>query len=131
LKLADLDQLSFDQLLSIRERIDKLIGSWILTEKKELETRLQRLSKFTDSRGISTGKAAAHSARRKYPRVLPKYVNPANSNETWSGRGLPPRWLSEAMKSGKRREDFEISERANNASASSGGEKTRRSKARG
>jgi DNA-binding protein H-NS len=40
--------------------------------------------------------------------VAPKYRNPENPSETWAGRGLKPRWLSAALKSGKTQEDFLI-----------------------
>jgi DNA-binding protein H-NS len=40
--------------------------------------------------------------------VAPKYRNSENSAETWAGRGLRPRWLVAAIKSGKKLEDFLI-----------------------
>ena len=40
--------------------------------------------------------------------VAPKYRNPENPAETWAGRGLKPRWLTAAIKSGKKLEDFAI-----------------------
>ena len=43
------------------------------------------------------------------PKVKPKYRNPDKKNETWSGRGLQPKWLIEAMKAtGKKLEHFAI-----------------------
>ena len=39
--------------------------------------------------------------------VAPKYRN-AETGDTWSGRGKPPRWLSEAEAAGKTRESFLI-----------------------
>jgi DNA-binding protein H-NS len=35
-----------------------------------------------------------------------KYRDPQNPANTWAGRGRMPRWLAEAIKSGKKREDF-------------------------
>lgn len=40
--------------------------------------------------------------------VKPKYRNPANKAETWTGRGRQPLWLGAALKSGKKRDDFLI-----------------------
>jgi DNA-binding protein H-NS len=40
--------------------------------------------------------------------VAPKYRNPENPAETWAGRGLKPRWLTTAIKAGKKIEDFSI-----------------------
>jgi DNA-binding protein H-NS len=42
-------------------------------------------------------------------KLKPKYRNPANKTETWSGRGLHPKWLVAAMKgTGKKLDHFEI-----------------------
>ena len=40
--------------------------------------------------------------------VAPKYRNPENPAETWAGRGLKPRWLTAAIKGGKKLDDFLI-----------------------
>ena len=42
-------------------------------------------------------------------KLKPKYRNPANRLETWSGRGLRPKWLVAAMKeTGKKVDHFAI-----------------------
>ncbi len=45
---------------------------------------------------------------RKLGKVPPKYHNPANPKETWSGRGKQPRWLSALTVKGKKADDFLI-----------------------
>ncbi len=50
----------------------------------------------------STGGSAA--AGRK---VAPKYRNAA-TGETWTGRGLQPKWVQAAIASGEKLEDFAI-----------------------
>lgn len=52
------------------------------------------------------GKAAGKSAQAGR-KVAPKYRNPA-TGETWTGRGLKPKWIQAAVASGKRLEDFAI-----------------------
>ena len=55
--------------------------------------------------------AAAKKAAKKAGttrKVAPKYRNPANTKETWSGRGKQPRWLAEQVKKGKKPDDFLI-----------------------
>jgi DNA-binding protein H-NS len=49
--------------------------------------------------------------------VAPKYRNPENPAETWTGRGLKPRWLAAAIKGGKNPEDFLIAGAVVRASA--------------
>ena len=41
-------------------------------------------------------------------KVAPKYRNPENPAETWSGRGKHPKWMTNAMAGGRKPEDFLI-----------------------
>ncbi len=61
----------------------------------------------------ATAPAASKPARkstkgRKLGKVAPKYRNPANSKETWAGRGKQPKWLAAETSKGKKLEDFLI-----------------------
>ena len=61
----------------------------------------------------ATPSAAAPKARkstkgRTLGKVAPKYRNPANSKETWAGRGKQPRWLSAETAKGRKLEEFLI-----------------------
>ncbi|MGJ5203847.1 H-NS family nucleoid-associated regulatory protein [Bradyrhizobium sp. HKCCYLR20261] len=124
-KKIDFDAMSFDDLWSLHEQISQILAVRITSEKRELERRLAVLNR---SRGAIEGtggdgavsQTAGGKARRKYPRVLPKYRNPQTS-ETWSGRGKQPRWLVAAIKTGRRIEEFEIN--------GAGGAKGRRQRA--
>jgi DNA-binding protein H-NS len=40
-------------------------------------------------------------------KVAPKFRNPA-TDETWSGRGLKPKWLAAALESGRTLEEFAV-----------------------
>lgn len=55
-------------------------------------------------KGGTPTKAPSASAGRK---VAPKYRNSA-TGETWTGRGLQPKWVQAAVASGKKLEDFAI-----------------------
>jgi DNA-binding protein H-NS len=108
-KKFDLESKSVDDLWLLHEEISAILSARIKAEKHELEKRLAVLNRGRDivaqsgdSPSFQNGKA-----RRKYPRVLPKYRNPQTS-ETWSGRGKRPRWLVAAVKSGRKIEEFRI-----------------------
>ncbi len=66
--------------------------------------------------GASTSARAGRPARAaragkgpaKGGKVAPKYRNPANPDETWTGRGKQPRWLAELTGKGAKVEDFLI-----------------------
>ena len=59
-------------------------------------------------RAAKATKAPAKKAVRKLGKVAPKYRNPANPKETWTGRGKQPRWLAAHTTKGKKLEDFLI-----------------------
>jgi DNA-binding protein H-NS len=112
-KKIDLEAMSIDDLWLLHEKISGILSARITSEKRELEKRLAVLNRGRD---VIEGGDAAQSynangkARRKYPRVFPKYRNPQTPSETWSGRGKQPRWLAAAIKTGRKIEDFKIGE---------------------
>jgi DNA-binding protein H-NS len=40
--------------------------------------------------------------------VQPKYRNPNNYSQTWTGRGLPPKWLQSKIEEGHGKSEFLI-----------------------
>lgn len=54
------------------------------------------------------GRKAAKSTARAGRKVAPKYRNPANRKETWTGRGRQPRWMAALVAKGRKVEDFLI-----------------------
>ena len=60
-------------------------------------------------KAAKTAKATkAAKPRKPGKKVAPKYRNPANAKELWSGRGKQPRWLAAQVKKGKKVEEFLI-----------------------
>lgn len=97
----NLKSMSIDKLSKLRGQVEAAINSKVVEERRNLQSQLGRLSQLSGS-GF---KGARGSLRGP---VAPKYRNPANPSETWAGRGLKPRWLAAALKSGKKLEDFSI-----------------------
>jgi DNA-binding protein H-NS len=109
-KKLELESMSLDNLWSLHEKISAILSARIRAEKREIEKRLAVLNRGMDVIGQPGDVQSLNGkARRKYPRVLPKYRNPQTS-ETWSGRGKRPLWLVAAMKSGRKIEEFRIDE---------------------
>jgi len=54
------------------------------------------------------GQGRAVKARKSGGIVPPKYRNPADAEQTWSGRGKRPRWFNDALKAGKKEKDLAI-----------------------
>ncbi|MGB9115233.1 H-NS family nucleoid-associated regulatory protein [Bradyrhizobium sp.] len=113
-KKLNLDAMSIDEMWQLHEEIIRVLSVRLTSEKCELEKRLARLLREKGEMPQSDPvdwklKKDASGKRRKYPKVFPKYRNPDDSSETWSGRGKKPRWLTAALKAGHTIEEFVIS----------------------
>ena len=67
---------------------------------------LQSGSRSGKSKGKVVAKVARHKTGKGTTSVAAKYKGP--NGETWSGRGLTPRWLASLLAQGKLKEDFAI-----------------------
>jgi DNA-binding protein H-NS len=111
-KKLNLDSMSVDEMWQLHEEISRVLSVRLTSEKRELERRLEQLRRDKQVPSLKSAggmKDAARAPRRKYPRVYPKYQNPQEPSETWSGRGKTPRWLVAALKTGHKLEDFALS----------------------
>jgi DNA-binding protein H-NS len=98
-----LSDMSIEKIWLLHQEIVAILRQRLTQEKAILEKRLSRLE-VTQNLSNDGGTKKV----RSYPRVLPKYRNPSNPNETWSGRGRQPRWLAAQLRSGKRLDHFLI-----------------------
>jgi DNA-binding protein H-NS len=111
------------KLQALKSQVEAAITEKVRSRRQELETELSKLG------GISGGgKRGRPAGRGRMGLVAPKYRNPENPAETWAGRGLQPRWLSAAIKSGKKLEDFLIPEAVTRASAAKPTKTTRKAR---
>lgn len=124
-KKIDLDGMSVDEMWKLHEKIGQVLSVRLTSEKRELEKRLAQLRRENEMHSASTEQLATPRERRKYPRVYPKYRNPDEPSETWSGRGKQPRWLAAALKTGHKIEEFMI----NKAEINDEGARRRRARA--
>ena len=104
---GDLESSSIDDLWSLHEQVTSTLVRRIAQEKAKLEERLRRLERSDMAMSHDNG-IGRNRTRRFYPKVLPKYQNPKNPAERWSGRGKQPRWVRVQLKAGKKLEHFLI-----------------------
>ena len=93
--------MSTDELWRLHEQMTSILAHKIAEEKAKLEERLRRLK-------TANAVIGPNRPRRAYPEVLPKYQNPKNTAETWSGRGKQPHWVQGQLRAGKKLEHFLI-----------------------
>ncbi len=103
----DFSHLSLEELHALATRAQKAL------EEKRKESRkavIAQIKELADSIGVSvtiTDGDKPVSARRG-SKVAPKYRNPHNHDQTWTGRGVKPRWLAALVEQGRRMEEFLI-----------------------
>jgi DNA-binding protein H-NS len=99
----NLKSMSIDKLSKLREQVAAALNAKVVEERRVVQDQLSKLDRL--AAGGSRGKGGRGGMRGA---VAPKYRNPDNPAETWAGRGLKPRWLAAALKTGKKLEDFGI-----------------------
>jgi DNA-binding protein H-NS len=97
---------SVSELLAQKAAIEQQIAEAQKTERAEAIARVRALM---SEHGLTLADLSARSAtpRRSGSKVAPKYRD-ASTGHTWSGRGLQPKWLKEALAGGKKIGDFAI-----------------------
>ena len=120
----DLNSLSSKQLETLINQANKRKAALgkrkpVTTVRSKL-TALARAEGYTIAELFGTGAKAtstvvrapgkaSSSKGRKLGKVAPKYRNSDNPKQTWSGRGMQPKWLAEHVRRGKSPTDFLIS----------------------
>jgi DNA-binding protein H-NS len=90
--------MSIDELWNLHEEVSTALASRLARDKEELERRLVSLRPAPDRAG----------GRRPYPPVFPKYANPDEPQQVWSGRGKQPRWVAAKLAAGLSLRDLRI-----------------------
>lgn len=105
LSVAELEKL----IDSARARIEVVKRQKFSELRRSLEAQAREAGfdvyeLFSGARGA---KPVAAEAATKRP-VAPKYRNPANHLQTWTGRGKQPHWVRDALAAGKNLDELAI-----------------------
>jgi DNA-binding protein H-NS len=104
-QLRELIQHARDTLARrIQDRMDEFR---VLAREAGFEVTLTKMGEGGERRRRRRSSDGADGDDRRRE-VSPKYRNPDNASETWSGRGRKPRWLEERLEKGAPLEDFAI-----------------------
>ncbi len=91
------EAMSVDALWRLHEEMRVVLAAKMAAQQREIDERLRDLEKFP-----------AASARMPATDARPAqvYRNPAQPSQTWSGRGLRPRWLVFQLAAGRSLDEF-------------------------
>lgn len=105
----DISTLSVEELKRLTEEAEVLIAS---KKDEAIDNAYNDVIAIAESVGLTIEQLLEVGAqkRKKSLRkaVEPRYKNPKNAEETWTGRGKKPRWLVAELETGAKLEDFLI-----------------------
>ncbi|WP_424979759.1 H-NS family nucleoid-associated regulatory protein [Leisingera sp. S232] len=102
----DLSLMSRKELLKLQSDVEKALQDAELRERQEaLKAAEEAAAKFGFSLEEITDAARQVTKKAK---AAPKYRNPSNPEETWTGRGRKPHWVHAALTAGMDISDLEI-----------------------
>lgn len=101
----DLNSMSLKELRDLQTQVTRTITGY---EERRKKNALLELEEKAREFGFSLSELTGASIPRKRAPAVPKYANPADSSDTWSGRGRKPRWFIEALAAGKTPEELSI-----------------------
>ncbi len=102
-KKFSLTTLTNEALCKLRDEIAELLDSRAEALRRELD---QLIGVAGSIAAGGDGNGRGKRRRAKIRRVAPKYRGP--NGETWTGRGMKPKWLTKAINEGKQPDDFLI-----------------------
>jgi DNA-binding protein H-NS len=97
----NLKNMDVDALLALRSQIDGQLA----TRRSDLQKQLARLQRVSTDAPVTVRNG--RTSAMKGVKVKPKYRD-ARTGDTWAGRGVQPRWLTAALKGGKKLDDYLI-----------------------
>lgn len=100
---------SLQDLIAQKEALEREIER---AKQQGRTDAIARIRALMDEYGLSAADLAGRSskgksAKSKGGKVAAKYRN-SSTGETWSGRGLQPRWLKAALAAGRKLDEFTL-----------------------
>jgi DNA-binding protein H-NS len=96
--MTALKSMSIEKLVKLKSDVEETLAQKVSEQRHSLQQELTKLGGYTGGKKARGGPRGAVAAKYRHP----------ETGETWAGRGLKPRWLTAAMKSGKSLESFAI-----------------------
>lgn len=104
--MSDYNNLSEEELESVIAQAQQTLIKKKNNKRKEVIAEIKALAASINLAIEIKDDAKKHPA--KHSKVAAKYRNPEDSSQTWSGRGLTPKWMQALIAGGYNKRDLEI-----------------------
>jgi DNA-binding protein H-NS len=105
-KSVDLGSMSREELLELAADIDDALATWT---KRQSAKAFTEISEILDKYELTIEDVLGVDRAKRSGTVLPpKYRNPKDPSQTWTGKGRRPKWYLEALDAGVSPEDMRI-----------------------
>ena len=101
----DLNNLSLKELKDLQAQVAKAVSSF---EDRKRKVAIAELEEMARAKGFSLAELTGATIVRKRAPATPKFANPADKSDTWSGRGRKPRWYEAALRDGMTQAELSI-----------------------
>jgi DNA-binding protein H-NS len=106
---TDLSNYTLGELKGLHFEIDNEIKA---RQQQEVRKAREQILAIARDSGLSVEDLLANTGAKSKPggraKAPPRYQNPADNAQTWTGRGRKPKWIAEGLANGKTLEEFRI-----------------------
>lgn len=104
---VDLTGYTLGELKGLQHDIERTIKE---RQQQDVQKAREQILAIAKQAGVSVeellGNAEKKAKMKSGQKVQPKYQNPKDVSQTWTGRGRQPRWIAEGLATGKKLDDF-------------------------
>ena len=89
---SQLEKMSLKDLTALHAKVQAAIEEKRVSERHEMRAKMEQMAKAS---GFSVSELFG-GRKGKGSKIAPKYRNPKDPSQTWTGRGRRPNWMVEA-----------------------------------
>lgn len=106
---TNIENLDINALQELKQQADELIAK---KQREQIDLAYQQILDAASNVGLTLDALLEYGQKTKKSTVkrtvAPRYSNPNDKNQTWTGRGKQPRWVVDLLATGKTLDDLLI-----------------------
>jgi DNA-binding protein H-NS len=104
--MSEYNNLSETELQAVIDNAEKALKDKQSAKRKAVISQIKELAA---SIGVTVDiQDSEKKSVRKGKKVAAKYVNPDDATQTWTGRGVAPKWMQALLQAGRDKSEFLI-----------------------